>query len=172
MARPILPGVGKAALLLILIAVPNVPAAARKPAPSVDEQHIGQCIRKVSQGKPWLEKTLWGLRDQEGGWIGAEIPNSNGSRDLGPLQVNSWWVPRIASMLRRSEDKIRWWLRNDPCFNIDVARWIFLSGLQATGDYWTAVGVYHSPTAWRQRRYIGLVATHMVERFGRNSFGE
>jgi hypothetical protein len=136
----------------------------------VEEREIARCIREASQGRPWLEKTLWGLRDQEAGWIGAQILNSNGSHDLGPLQINSWWVPRIAAMLDRPQHHVRLWLMNDACFNAQAARWIFLSGLAVTRNYWSAVGVYHSPTAWRQRRYALSVSEHLKRRFGADTF--
>ncbi|WP_260833954.1 lytic transglycosylase domain-containing protein [Sphingopyxis sp. P1IMeth2] len=134
------------------------------------EARIAQCIRAAAGGRQWLERTLWGLRDQEGGWIGAEVRNSDGSHDLGPLQVNSWWVGKIASVTGRSPVLIRWWLANDACFNVDAARWIFLSGLHATGDYWKAIGTYHSPTLWRQRRYANAVSEHLRRRFGASIF--
>lgn len=138
-------------------------AKSSKPSPDVE---VAACIRKAAKGKPWLERTLWGLRDQEGGWIGAAVANSNGTHDLGPLQVNSWWVPKIAVLVGRPEAHVRYWLRNDACFNAEAARWIFLSGLAATDDYWKAIGVYHSPTAWRQARYAKSVAVHLRRRYG------
>lgn len=130
------------------------------------EGEVAACIRKAAKGKAWLERTLWGLRDQEGGWIGAAIANTNGTHDLGPLQVNSWWVPKIAALVRRPEPHVRYWLQNDACFNAEAARWIFLSGLAVTGDYWKAIGVYHSPTAWRPARYANSVAAHLQRRYG------
>ncbi|AZI38401.1 hypothetical protein NT2_06_01860 [Caenibius tardaugens NBRC 16725] len=134
------------------------------------ETRIAECIRQVAGGKPWLEKTLWGLRDQEAGWLGAEVGNTNGSQDLGPLQVNSGWVKRISALVGRPQADVRSWLVHDPCFNAGAARWIFLSALLITGDFWKAVGVYHSPTAWRQRRYALSVARHMQRRFGQDIF--
>jgi hypothetical protein len=133
---------------------------------------MARCIARAAGGKDWLEKTLWGLRDQEGGWVGAEVANANGSHDLGPLQINSWWVPKIAAVLRQPEQDVRLWLKSDACFNADVARWIFLSALRSTGDYWAAIGVYHSPTAWRQRHYAMSVAEHLTRRFGPAIFSE
>ncbi len=157
---------------MMVTAVALSPASATfARAKSTDgEVRIAQCIRAASGGRQWLERTLWGLRDQEGGWIGAEVKNSDGSHDLGPLQVNSWWVGKIASMTGRSPEIIRWWLANDACFNVDAARWIFISGLHATGDYWKAIGKYHSPTLWRQRRYANAVSEHLRRRFGANLF--
>jgi hypothetical protein len=151
-----------------LLFLPAIPALARPTGEG--ETQITRCIHRVAADRPWLEKTLWGLRDQEAGWIGAEVRNTNGSHDLGPLQINSGWVPRVASLLDRSEADVRYWLRYDPCFNADAARWIFLSALNATGAYWKAVGIYHSPTHWRQHRYAQSVAHHMRLRFGRDVF--
>jgi hypothetical protein len=146
----------------------SVPAQAQRASDA--EAQIARCIHQVAGDKPWLEKTLWGLRDQEGGWIGAEVRNTNGSHDLGPLQINSWWVPRLSALLDRSEADIRIWLKFDPCFNADAARWIFLSTLRSTGSYWKAVGAYHSPARWRQKHYASSVAGHLVRRFGAGLF--
>jgi hypothetical protein len=166
-----------AKLLVILLSglcFPVAAAAAPDPQRTLtranSEAQVAACIRAAAAGRPWLEATLWGLRDQEGGWIGAKIPNSNGSHDLGPLQINSWWVPRIAAMLDRDPIHVRRWLTYDPCFNADAARWIFLSAFKSTGDYWRAVGAYHSPTQWRQRRYAGNVARRLQRRFGAELF--
>ena len=126
------------------------------------ERAIDQCIHRAASGRPWLAQTLRALRRQEGGWIGAEVRNSDGSVDLGPMQVNSWWVPRIARLMNRSETQVRSWLRDDACFNVDAARWIFLSALHDAKDYWRAVGIYHSPTRWRQMRYARGIALIMA----------
>lgn len=53
------------------------PANARDTGPA--EARVSKCIRDAADGRPWLERTLWGLRDQEGGWIGAEDRCSRGS---------------------------------------------------------------------------------------------
>ena len=153
--------------MALLIAPASANAAAERAA---QEPTIAMCIKRAALGRGWLEKTLWGLRDQEAGWIGAEVPNTNGSHDLGPLQINSWWVPRIAALVGRPERHVRYWLRYDACFNAEAARWVFLSALRTTGNYWTAVGVYHSPTASRQRRYTAAVASLLVRRFGDDVF--
>ena len=155
----------------VVLLLAMAPIAQAKPVlPVRDEIRIARCIQRAADGRPWLERTLWGLRDQEGGWIGAEIRNSNGSHDLGPLQVNSFWVPKLASLIDRQPSQVRAWLMHDPCFNVQAARWIFLSALSATRDYWKAIGVYHSPTYWRQRRYADLVASKLVQRFGPSIF--
>ncbi|GAA0294774.1 hypothetical protein GCM10009087_00640 [Sphingomonas oligophenolica] len=144
--------------------------AAAGPRGSMEQQRealIGDCIERAAAGRPWLAKTLWALRDQEGGSVGVAVRNANGTEDLGPLQVNSWWASRIAAVTGRRPAQVRWWLQHDVCFNVDAARWVFLSALAATKDYWKAVGVYHSPVACRQRVYVNSVASHLAARAGR-----
>lgn len=169
-ARPLVVRTAFATVALLSAALSAAPALAKRTSPG-ETVEIARCIRIAARGHDWLEKTLWGLRMQEAGWLGAEVANTNGTHDLGPLQINSWWVPRIARLIGRPEPQVRRWLRHDACFNAEAARWIFLSGLQTTGDYWAAVGVYHSPSLWRQRAYAAKVATHMRAKFGPHLFG-
>ncbi|WBO21710.1 lytic transglycosylase domain-containing protein [Sphingomonas abietis] len=159
-----------AALIGMAAIIVSSPAEGAPQSSLNDEGRVAVCIRQASRGRGWLEKTLWALRDQEAGWVGAAVPNSNGTYDLGPLQVNSFWVPKLAGMIGRSPGDVRLWLISDPCFNVQAARWIFLSALKTTGDYWRAIGVYHSPTDWRQRRYISLVVGKLTRRFGGSAF--
>jgi hypothetical protein len=151
------------------------PALAAVPNRSDEERRIAVCIHASARGHAWLERTLRALRDTEGGWIGAAVPNRDDSYDLGPMQVNSWWVPKIAKVLDRSDERVAGWLRTDPCFNVEVARWIFLSSLARARNFWIAVGLYHSRNldlrtayardVWRRynRRFVQdrMAATHV-----------
>lgn len=158
---------------LVLVALTLVAEAAQSKVAlrtAAGEAEIATCIRRAAMGRAWLEKTLWGLRDQEAGWVGAQIPNRNGSHDLGPLQVNSWWITRIAPKIGREPAVVRHWLTHDACFNVEVARWIFLTAFASTGDYWSAVGIYHSPVKWRGQQYAASVAARLKARFGPRIF--
>lgn len=145
-------------------------ARAMTAAPGPDEAIVRQCIQRAARGTFWLEKTLWGLRDQEAGWIGAQVPNTNGTYDLGILQINSSWVPSVARLVQRPQAQVRHWLQFDPCFNTETARWLFLTALSQTHDFWKAVGIYHSPTAKLQKKYALSVAGHLHRRFGPDVF--
>jgi hypothetical protein len=158
--------------LLLTASLPRAAVAANVGGANriASEPAVAACIYRASRGRGWLQKTLWGLRDQEGGWVGAVIANANGSDDLGPLQINSWWVPRIADLIKRPEGSVRSWLVHDACFNVDVARWIFLSALATSGSYWTAIGLYHSRAIVLQKRYAAGVAWHVSHRYGPRAF--
>jgi hypothetical protein len=148
-------------------------AAPLEAAPDTDhEAAVGRCIRKSSSGRKWLEVTLWGLRDQEGGAVGTRSVNVDGSEDFGPMQINSWWTPHIVAITGNSPASVRYWLIHDICFNVDASRWIFLSALSAKRDYWSAVGAYHSPNPVRQQRYARQVFDKIRRRFGGSIFNQ
>jgi hypothetical protein len=156
--------------LVVMTALLAAPATAATSTTVHDAPAAAACIRAVASQRPWLEKTLWGLYDQERGWVGAEIANRNGTFDLGLLQVNSSWVSTISVLLHRDAQDVRRWIRDDACFNVGIAAWLFLSGYSRDRNYWEAVGSYHSPTAWRARAYAQEVAAKLRFRFGPRIF--
>ncbi len=149
------------AISIVFMAVPGTAQALGR-GMVAQERLIAHCIHQSARGKPWLVKTLWALRDQEGGWIGAEVRNRDGSYDLGPMQINSQWVPRMARLVGRRSDEIQNRLRYDACFNVEAARWLLLTNLAASSDYWQAVGAYHSPTPVRRHCYAISVARRLA----------
>ena len=80
---------------------------------------------------------------QEGGSVGMKKRNSsNGSYDLGPMQVNTVWLDPKSPLVRYASEDL---LANDLCHNIHTGAWIIAKHLQRTGDIWRAIGMYHSP---------------------------
>ena len=89
-------------LVSILIAADPIMAGVMSTGPVtsiIEEALIARCIVQHAEGRNWLAHTLLALRRKEGGWIGAQVPNSNGTFDLGPMQVNDRWEPRIAALV-------------------------------------------------------------------------
>ena len=84
----------------------------------------------------------------EGGRPGVVQTNTNGSADLGVMQINSVWVPPLAHATGLSPDAVRSRLIGEPCFNIAAAGAIMRLYLnEAHGDLMMAVGYYHSHTS-------------------------
>ncbi len=87
------------------------------------------------------------IRTVEGGQERQEVcGNWDGSCDLGPFQVNDKaWVDTLANTLHADREVVRSTLRDDGCWNAQVASWILKQELdQAHGDLPTAIGNYHS----------------------------
>ena len=103
-------------------------------------------------------RVLPSIHAVEGGRPGLVSLNKDGSQDLGPMQVNSRWIPTFAHMARLPEKIVRERLINDPCFNIAAAGAIMRGYLnEARGDLMVAVGWYHSHTPARSVSYQGKV---------------
>lgn len=75
------------------------------------------------------------------------------SFDVGKMQINSWWMERLAidpfSLL-------------DPATNERWGKWILAEEIARHGLNWKAVGKYHSPDPERGRRYAWLVYRHFA----------
>ncbi len=87
--------------------------------------------------------------------------NSNGSSDLGLMQINSRWFPALEEYAITPADL---W---DPCLNIHVGAWILAGNIQHYGYGWLAVGAYNAgtrigPESERRRKaYAARVYRHL-----------
>ncbi|WP_428489711.1 lytic transglycosylase domain-containing protein [Rhodopila sp.] len=90
-------------------------------------------------------RVLPSIQAVEGGRIGLAQFNTNGSADLGVMQVNTIWVKPLAAFTRLSNQEVIERLLHDPCFNIAASAAIMRLYLnQAHGNLMAAIGYYHS----------------------------
>ena len=87
------------------------------------------------------------IQAAEGGYIGAVRPNTDGSHDLGLMQVNTRWVLPLAQVMTLAPQTVTVRLILSPCFNIACAAIILRGYVDEThGNIWQAIGDYHSHT--------------------------
>jgi len=111
------------------------------------------------------------LLEVEGGRPGMESRNSNGSFDLGPMQINTIHVADFARMYGRPQAEMRALLRDDGCFNVHAGTWMLVREIRrADGDFWAGVGHYHSRTPRHKTRYLGKVVEKARRLFGPQVF--
>ncbi len=92
-------------------------------------------------------RVLPAIQRTEGGRPGLVHANQNGTYDLGIMQINTVWVPRLASYTSLPETTVSDRLLHRPCFNIAAAGLIMRTYLdEAGGELMVAVGNYHSHT--------------------------
>ena len=108
---------------------------------------LAACLLLAAQTYSIPPAVLIGIYQVEGGQVGQEVgPNDNGSYDLGPMQINTLWIPELADHWGVSQAAAKRWVRDDPCVNTGVAAWILRGHIEETGDLSTAIAHYHSRT--------------------------
>ena len=66
--------------------------------------------------------------------------NKNNSQDIGIMQINSQWFPKLHQFGITEKDLY------NPCLNIIVGAWILSTAIDVYGDSWEAVGAYNAGT--------------------------
>lgn len=124
---------------------------------------LAACLLLAAQTYSVPPAVLLGIYQVEAGQIGQEVgPNKNGTYDIGPMQINTIWIPELAEHWGVSENTARSWLRDDPCTNVGVAAWIFRNHYNETGDIEKAIAHYHSRTHHIGNGYRNKVVTAMT----------
>nr|WP_223964805.1 lytic transglycosylase domain-containing protein [Burkholderia diffusa] len=90
----------------------------------------------------------------EGGRDGTVSPNTNGTSDYGPMQINTIWADRLQSQFGITREM----LTNDFCTSMRAGAYILRYEInQAGGSFWDGVGHYHSRTPQFKNAYIRRV---------------
>lgn len=88
---------------------------------------------------PWL---LYAIALQESSLqANAVNKNSNGSVDVGLMQINSFWFEELEKIGINESSLF------DPCTSIHVGAWVLAQSIQVFGRNWRAVGAYNAGTA-------------------------
>jgi Transglycosylase SLT domain len=115
-------------------------------------------------------RVLPSIQAVEGGRVGLVHVNSNGSQDLGVMQINQLWIEPLARFTGLSEAAVRDRLLNDSCFNIAAAGLIMRTYLNETkNDLLRAVGNYHSHTSILNLGYQDKVLASARKIFSRRT---
>ncbi|MGP8438113.1 lytic transglycosylase domain-containing protein [Paraburkholderia fungorum] len=77
--------------------------------------------------------------------------NSDGSEDIGLMQVNSGELPGLARYGIRREHLF------NACVNAYVGTWILARKIRQFGPTWKAVGAYNATTPWKQLNYANAI---------------
>jgi hypothetical protein len=111
-------------------------------------------------------RVLPSIQAVEGGRPGLVHPDTDGSADLGLMQINTRWIVPIAQVVRENEAQVSARLIRDPCFSIAAAGAILTAYLhEARGDLMLAIGYYHSHTPLLNQSYQMMVRSSAARLF-------
>jgi len=118
-----------------------------------------ECINKAAVTYVVPAKVIVSVLATEGAKPGTESQNKNGTTDLGPMQINSSWLPKLAQY-GYTKDQIQY----DPCVNVMVGTWILSNKIAQSisdpSDYWQGVAGYNSMTPAINQRYQTKIRTN------------
>lgn len=108
---------------------------------------LATCLMMAAQTYNVPPAVMLGIMRVEGGRVGQAVgPNQNGTYDLGPMQINTLWVKKLATHWNVSHDTAFTMIKDDPCINVSVAAWILRQRLNESGNLTLAIAHYHSKT--------------------------
>ena len=119
---------------------------------------VEACIKAAAGAHGVPPGVLVLLLEVEGGRLGAVSANTNQTVDIGPMQINTIWVDKIAQRWGVSRDAAYVALRDSFCANVEAGAWILKQALdESPGDLWNGVAFYHSHNAIHKRAYLKMV---------------
>ena len=120
-----------------------LPATSR--AASLAAAPVVACIETAAKAYRVPSAIVLILLAIEDGRLGQVSPNGNGTVGIGPMQVNTIWVPVMARRWHASPLAAYAALRDVFCANVEAGTWILRQAIDdAHGDLWEGVGFYHS----------------------------
>ena len=122
---------------------------------------LAACLMLAAQTYSVPPAVMVGIFQVEGGSIGQQVRNTNGSYDLGPMQINTIWIPELADYWGVDSGTAARWVRDDACTNMGVAAWILRSHMDETGSLSKAIAHYHSRTPSKGYAYRAKVVEAM-----------
>lgn len=126
---------------------------------------LAACMLLAAQTYQVPPAVLIGIMHVEGGAVGQQVgPNSNGTYDLGPMQINSLWVPQLARSWNVDENQAYGLLRDDGCVNVRVSAWILRRKIKRAGSLYKGIAYYHSATPGIGSRYAKKVVRAMYRK--------
>ncbi|MGB4102286.1 MAG: lytic transglycosylase domain-containing protein [Alphaproteobacteria bacterium] len=126
---------------------------------------IASCLILAAQTYHVPAAAMIGIMHVEGGRVGQQVLNTNGSYDLGPMQVNTLWLPQLARLWRVDVPTAHNWVRDNGCVNVYVAAWILRQKIDEAAGLYGGIARYHSGTPWRGDSYARKVLA-VMERKG------
>jgi soluble lytic murein transglycosylase-like protein len=97
------------------------------------------------------------IAQQESGMHAFAVnKNTDGTEDIGLMQINSSWLPKLA---RYGISRERLF---DACVNSYVGTWILAANMKQFGPTWKAVGAYNAASANKQLAYANLIYRRLM----------
>ena len=109
-------------------------------AVAAPDAEMRACFYQASERYEIDSRLLKAIAEVESGFRADAVnsSNRNGTRDVGIMQINSWWFPKLEKEYGITESDLF-----DPCTNIHVGAWILANNFNDYGWTWESIGAYN-----------------------------
>jgi hypothetical protein len=121
------------------------------------------CVLREAERNALDPYVLLAVLKTENGKPGEVARNDNGTHDLGPMSVNTVWLPTLAKRFGTSEAETHRRLASDGCANVAAGAWILKRKIEEAGDLWEGVAHFHSRNPEKHTPYLKRVHARFRE---------
>ncbi len=120
-----------------------------------------QCVMRIAQHHEVPTNILLAIASVEGGKNGIAMRNTNGTYDLGHMQINTSTYDKEIKKYGISREELQW----NGCKNVDIAAYLIKKRIseRSKQDFWTKVANYHSRTPFFNAIYKDKVQRYAHE---------
>lgn len=111
-----------------------------------------RCINEAAYEYRVPAKLIISVLNIEQGKVGLARPNKNGTYDLGPMQVNTSWWPKLYRYGITPQQ-----VRYNACTNVKVGAWILAKAIGNSHNLFSGIGNYHSHNPAYNQHYVQQV---------------
>ena len=115
------------------------------------------CINQVAIEYHVPAKLILAVLEVSQGKVGQAKPNSNGTYDLGPMQINTSWWPGLYRYGITPQA-----VQYNPCINVNVGAWILAGDIANGSNLLSGIGDYHSHTLPLNYAYTQKVSSAYI----------
>ena len=116
------------------------------------------CINEAALEYQVPAKLIIAVLNVEQGKVGLAVKNTNGTYDLGPMQINSSWEKRLSQHNISLKQVL-----DDGCINVKVGAWILSKNIADNSDLFRGIGDYHSRTWALNAQYSKQILINYTE---------
>lgn len=148
-------------MMKALIAAIAMTAALATPAAATDCFDIAADYYDVDAN---LLRTIAAV--ESGGNPNAVNINTDGSRDIGLMQINDWWLGPL-KQYGYTEAHLY-----DACTSISIGAWVLAQEIATHGANWKAVGAYNAKSPDKARAYAKRVWKRYTKQYAQTKTPE
>lgn len=143
-----------ACLIALALLVPSASANNTQASAAANPDCTWESVGAKWKVNPYI---LYSIAKTESGLNPRAInrANANGSEDVGMMQINSFWFPKLAKYGITRESLF------NACVSLDVAGWILSQNMARHGNTWTAIGAYNAVTPSKRVVYARKILKNL-----------